>query len=96
MTDNSHRRIVTRTILHTALYPVLAYMLGRWYGFEVFTSSVLKFFFCSNVLLMVGGWYESILIAKGKDYDERDVVKCFLFTLLFMVLIEIHWIIGGV
>ena len=37
---------------------------------------------------MVGGWYESILIAKGQAYDERDIVKCLLFTVVFMVLLE--------
>ena len=88
MTDNSHGMVVTRAIIHTALYPVLALMIRRWYGFEVLTSSVLKFFFYSNVLLMVGGWYESVLIAKGQPYDEKDIVKCLLFTILFMVLLE--------
>lgn len=80
--------IITRAIIHTALYPVLAHTLRLWYGVEVLISSILKFFFYSNVLLMVGGWYESWLIAKGQPYDERDIVKCLLFTLLFMVLLE--------
>jgi hypothetical protein len=87
--------IVTKTIFHTALYPILAHSLRLWYGFEIIRSSILKFFFYTNVLLMVGGWYESMLIAKGQDYDERDIAKALLFTVLFMVLIEIHWILGG-
>lgn len=94
--DNSHRLVVTRAILHTALYPILAHIIRLWYGREIFTSSIMKFFFYGNVLFMVGAWYEAILIAKRVDYDERDVVKCLLFTLLFLVLLEIHWIIGGV
>ena len=80
--------IITRAIIYTALYPILAFIIRRWYGFDVLTSSVLKFFFYSNVLLMVGGWYESVLIAKGQAYDERDIVKLLLFTVLFMVLLE--------
>ncbi len=95
MTGNSHRMIINRTILHTALYPILAHSLRLWYGFEIIRSSVLKFFFYTNVLLMVGGWYESTLIAKDQEYDERDIAKALLFTVLFMTLVEIHWIIGG-
>ena len=88
MRDNSHKLVVTRAILHTALYPVLAFIVRRGYGLEVFTSSILKFLFCANVLFMVGAWYESHLIAKGTPYTTRDIVKCLLFTMLFMVFLE--------
>ena len=88
MTDNSHGMVVTRAIIHTGLYGILWRLIELYYGRVLVTNSILKFLFYGNLLLMVGAWYESYLIAKGHDYDERDIVKLLLFTVLFMVLLE--------
>lgn len=92
---HSQDMTVTKAIIHTFIFTLLSQVLYTWYGRQFIPSVILKFLFCSNNLLMVASWYEAILIAKGTAYDERDLAKVMLFTLLFMVLLEIHIIIGG-
>lgn len=97
MTDKSHNVKVTRSIIFTGLFTILCHILEIWYNArDPILGTVLKFLFYSDILLMVGSWYEVMLIAKSQVYNDRDVAKAMLFTLLFLILTEIQNIIGGV
>ena len=92
MGENSHRMIMIRAIIYTALYWPLWWAnlwvmshkpVGMW-------TVLGKLAFYVNHFYMLINWF---LIAKTKDEVDRDTVKYSLFIILILVLIELPtWI----
>lgn len=94
----SHRTIITRALIHTALWwPCL--WLNEWIlglGIHDLVATVAKLIFYVNNFWMVLFWYFIHSIAKGTEPTPKDIVKYLAFWLAIHILMEIPLILSSI
>jgi hypothetical protein len=88
----SHRTIITRALIHTALWWP-CWWLSQWVRGPI-GATLGKLVFYMNNFYMALFWYFIYSIAKGSELAPRDVVKYLAFWLTIHVIMEIPLILS--